>query len=49
MRVSTNGHPKLAFAASPLQANLWSNTSAKGYHEFLSRNKIAALRLPQGK
>jgi len=35
----------MAFAANPLQANLWSNTSAKGYHEFLSRNKIRAAAL----
>jgi len=44
MRVSANGHPKMAFAAGPLQADLWSNTAAKGYHEFLSRNKILAPR-----
>jgi hypothetical protein len=45
MRVSANGHLKMAFAANPLRANLWSNTSGKGYHEFLSRNKIPAAAL----
>jgi hypothetical protein len=45
MRVSANGQPKMAFAAGPLQANLWSNDAAKGYHGFLSRNKILARRL----
>lgn len=45
MRVSANGHLKMAFVASPLQANLWSNASAKGYHEFLSRNRILAPAL----
>lgn len=35
----------MALAASPLQANLWSNIAAKDYHRFLSRNRILALGL----
>jgi hypothetical protein len=42
MRVSASGRPKMAFAAGPLQADLWSNTAAKRYHGFLSRNRILA-------
>jgi hypothetical protein len=43
MRVSANPHSKMAVAACPLQADLWSNPKPKGYHGFLSRNKILAL------
>src|SRR3954453_15859425 len=34
MRVSTNGCLKMAIAARPLQANLWSTTPSEAYHGF---------------
>ncbi|MDN5004719.1 hypothetical protein ACFQZO_28100 [Bradyrhizobium sp. GCM10027634] len=45
MRVSANWHRKMAMAAPPLQADLWSNAKHEGYHGFLNRNKILALSI----
>jgi hypothetical protein len=42
MRVSVNWHLKMAVVAGRQHADLWSNPQPRGYHGFLSRNKILA-------